>query len=60
MKKKDDIGKPTNKEYAVDFSLQMLDGCVSVSKFIPVPGVPEVVELAVSIAKACDVRIQFT
>ena len=50
------LGKPTNNEYAVEAGITLLDTFVEISKHIPVPGVPEVVSIAVSVIKACEVR----
>ena len=50
------MGKPTNNEYAVEAGITLLDAFVEISKQIPVPGVPEVVAIAVSLIKACEVR----
>ena len=50
------LGKPTNNEYAVDAGITLLDTFVEISTHIPVPGVPEVVAIAVSVIKACEVR----
>jgi hypothetical protein len=50
------LGKPTNNEYAVEAGITLLDAFVEISKQIPVPGVPEAVAIAVSVIKACEVR----
>jgi hypothetical protein len=53
---RDRLGKPTNSEYAIEAGINLLDTFVEISKQIPVPGVPEVVAIAVSVIRACEVR----
>ena len=52
---KTSLGKPTGTEYTVELGITLLDAFVEVSREIPVPGLPDIVKVAVSLVKACQV-----
>ena len=52
---KTSLGKPTENEYTVELGITLLDAFVEVSREIPVPGLPDIVKVAVSLVKACQV-----
>lgn len=50
-----EFGKPSRAEYGTELGMSLLDAFVEVSQHIPVAGVPEVVRVAVSLIKSCEV-----